>query len=212
MSSVKHAAEEALMVVTPIDGRYRARTVALQNYFSEFALIRYRVRVEIEWYLSLAASSAFTALAPLPAASIAKLRAIYADFSLADAERVKAIEAETNHDVKAVEYFVEEKSPRLIRTARSRFVHFACTSRGHQQSRLRADAARCARACPDRPSSKNSRGVCRARARHAALPMLARTHGQRSLADHARQGDRDCSSRGCARQRAQLAAGISGQV
>src|SRR4029077_4542960 len=97
------------MAVTPIDGRYRARTRSLEAYFSEFALIRYRVRVEIEWYLSLSADPAIVALKPIASATAKKLRAIYEDFSLADARRVKELEATTNHDVKAVEYFVKER-------------------------------------------------------------------------------------------------------
>src|ERR1019366_8364969 len=87
-------------------------------YFSEFALIRSRVRVEIEWYLSLAGHPAISALKPIPAATAKKLRAVYEDFALDDARRVKQLEATTNHDVKAVEYFVKERvatdlTPRL---------------------------------------------------------------------------------------------------
>ena len=73
------------MAVTPIDGRYRARTRALEAYFSEFALIRYRVRVEVEWYLSLAADPAIDTLKPISPATAKKLRAIYEDFALDDA-------------------------------------------------------------------------------------------------------------------------------
>ena len=101
--------DAALTAVTPIDGRYRARTQSLEAYFSEFALIRYRVRVEIEWYLSLAGQPAITALKPIPVATAKKLRAVYEAFTLDDARRVKELEATTNHDVKAVEYFVKER-------------------------------------------------------------------------------------------------------
>ncbi|MGH7865913.1 MAG: lyase family protein, partial [Candidatus Binataceae bacterium] len=118
----------ALTAVTPIDGRYRARTRALQNYFSESALIRYRARVEIEWYLSLAAEPRFEALAPLSPEIQRKLRALYENFSLADARRVKTLEAATNHDVKAVEYFVKERVAALDAKLPVEIVHFACTS------------------------------------------------------------------------------------
>ena len=114
--------------VTPIDGRYRARTRALEAYFSEFALIRYRVRVEVEWYLSLAGHPAISALKPIPAATAKKLRAVYEDFALDDARRVKQLEATTNHDVKAVEYFVKERVAAIDRALPIEMVHFACTS------------------------------------------------------------------------------------
>src|ERR1700749_2286577 len=101
--------DEALMAVTPIDGRYRSRTRALERYFSEYALIRYRVRVEIEWYLALAANPKIDALSAITVPAAKRLRALYTDFTLADARRVKALEDETNHDVKALEYFLKEK-------------------------------------------------------------------------------------------------------
>src|ERR1700731_3130954 len=97
--------DAALTAVTPIDGRYRARTRSLEAYFSELALIRYRVRVEIEWYLSLAGHPEIGALKPISTVAAKKLRAVYDDFTLDDARRVKELEATTNHDVKAVEYF-----------------------------------------------------------------------------------------------------------
>src|ERR1700694_340615 len=90
--------DEALMAISPVDGRYRSRTRALADYFSEYALIRYRVRIEIEWYLALAANPAIDAIAPIGAPAVKRLRALYQDFTIADARRVKALEAETNHD------------------------------------------------------------------------------------------------------------------
>ena len=120
--------DEALMAVTPIDGRYRSRTRALQRYFSEYALIRYRVRVEIEWYLALAASPKIDALSAITAPTAKRLRALYTDFTLADARRVKALEDETNHDVKALEYFLKEKIGALNENLPLEMLHFACTS------------------------------------------------------------------------------------
>ncbi len=120
--------ETSLTAISPIDGRYRARTRALERYFSEFALIRYRVRIEIEFYLSLAANPKVDALAEISPATTRKLRAVYSGFSLADAFRVKALEAETNHDVKAVEYFLKERLPAIDESLPLEMMHFACTS------------------------------------------------------------------------------------
>src|SRR5438552_1869716 len=119
---------EALLAVTPIDGRYRARTRVLADYFSEYALIRYRVRVEIEWYLSLAANPAVDAIPAISEAAAAQLRSLYKNFTLADARRVKQFEAETNHDVKALEYFLKEKIATFEFGLPLEMVHCACTS------------------------------------------------------------------------------------
>lgn len=119
---------EALLAVTSIDGRYRARTRALADYFSEYALIRYRVRVEIEWYLSLAANPVVDALPAIGEAAAAQLRSLYTNFTLADARRVKHFEAETNHNVKALEYFLKEKIAAIDFGLPLEMVHFACTS------------------------------------------------------------------------------------
>ena len=98
----------ALTAISPIDGRYRQKTESLDNYFSEYALIRYRVRVEIEYFIFLC-ELPLPQLADVPTELFPQLRAIYEDFSLEDAQRVKEIESVTNHDVKAVEYFIKEK-------------------------------------------------------------------------------------------------------
>src|ERR1700687_2478787 len=100
--------DASLMAITPIDGRYHARTRAPAAYFSEFALIRYRVRIEIEWLLALAENPALKEFT-LDRGAPPRLRALYADFTLADARRVKELERTTNHDVKAIEYFLAEK-------------------------------------------------------------------------------------------------------
>jgi adenylosuccinate lyase len=120
--------DEALLAVTPIDGRYRAHTRALSDYFSEYALIRYRVRIEIEWYLALAENPAIDAIPQLDHAVAASLRALHRDFTLGDARQVKQLEAETNHDVKALEYFLKQKIGALGFGLPLEMVHFACTS------------------------------------------------------------------------------------
>src|SRR5262249_44318594 len=128
MSQKDANGDAALLDVSPVDGRYRARTRPLQRYFSEFALIRYRVRVEIEWYVSLGENPAIDAVPTLAPAAIRNLRAIYEDFSLAAARRVKELERTLNHDVKAVEYFVKERIAALGPGLPLEMVHFACTS------------------------------------------------------------------------------------
>lgn len=98
----------SLTAISPVDGRYRSKCEHLDEYFSEFGLIRYRVKVEVEYFIALC-EIPLPQLKDVPAASLEKLRDIYHDFSLADASRIKEIEATTNHDVKAVEYFLKEK-------------------------------------------------------------------------------------------------------
>ncbi|HMA13024.1 MAG TPA: lyase family protein, partial [Steroidobacteraceae bacterium] len=119
----------ALTALSPLDGRYGSKTAALRDFFSEYALIKYRVIVEIEWLKALAAEPAIAEVPAFSAAAIALLDGIADHFSVADAERVKAIEATTNHDVKAVEYFLKEKTKANAEIAAvSEFFHFACTS------------------------------------------------------------------------------------
>ena len=119
--------DASLMAVTPIDGRYRARARALAAYFSEFALIRYRVRVEIEWLIALAENPAIKEFTLDPGAS-SRLRTLYRDFTLADARRVKELERTTNHDVKAIEYFLGERLKAAGIKVAPGMIHFACTS------------------------------------------------------------------------------------
>jgi adenylosuccinate lyase len=166
------------MAVTPIDGRYRARTRALENYFSEFALIRYRVRIEIEWYVSLADNSAIDALKPLPPATLKKMRAIYENFALEDARRVKQLEAATNHDVKAVEYFVKEKIATIDSKLPIEMVHFACTSEDINNLAYGLMLKEFVRNELMPRLEKAIAPITSLAHRYAATPMLARTHGQ----------------------------------
>ncbi|MBO4906671.1 MAG: adenylosuccinate lyase [Bacteroidaceae bacterium] len=119
---------DTLTAISPIDGRYRSKTESLQEYFSEFALIRYRVRVEIEYFISLC-ELPVPQLAQFPHDLFPRLRDIYGQFTTADAERVKTIEQTTNHDVKAVEYFIKEQFDAIGGLdAYKEFVHFGLTS------------------------------------------------------------------------------------
>ena len=120
---------DALTALSPLDGRYAGKVDALRPIFSEYGLIKARMKVEVEWLLALADERGIVELQPFSDAAAARLRALADGFSVGDAARVKAIEATTNHDVKAVEYFIKERlkddaelGPAL------EFVHFACTS------------------------------------------------------------------------------------
>jgi adenylosuccinate lyase len=114
----------SLTAISPVDGRYRKQVQQLSEYFSEFALIKYRVWVEIEYFLFLADKKFFTA----PAALRKGLKAVAEDFSIADAENIKQKEAITNHDVKAVEYFLKEKLDELNVPSLKEWIHFGLTS------------------------------------------------------------------------------------
>ncbi|PZX52099.1 adenylosuccinate lyase [Algoriphagus ratkowskyi] len=117
----------ALTAVTSIDGRYAGKTAPLRAYFSEFALIKYRVHVEVEYFIALC-ELPLPQLKDFDQSLFDKLRAIVTDFSLADAETIKATEKITNHDVKAVEYFLKEKFDSLELEAFKEFIHFGLTS------------------------------------------------------------------------------------
>ena len=117
----------ALTAVSPIDGRYHSKTQSLSQYFSEAALIRYRVKVEVEYFIALC-ELPLPALKDVPSATAEQLRDIYRNFTLADAQRVKDIEAITNHDVKAVEYLLKEKFDTMGLSQYKEFIHFGLTS------------------------------------------------------------------------------------
>lgn len=116
-----------LTAISPVDGRYRAKTEKLADYFSEAALIRYRIRVEVEYFIALC-ELPLPQLRGIESGKLEQLRSLYRDFSLDDARRVKEIEATTNHDVKAVEYLLKEKMDEIGLGACKEFVHFGLTS------------------------------------------------------------------------------------
>jgi len=169
----------ALTAVSPLDGRYAARLRQLQSHFSEFALIRNRVLVEVEWLKALAAEPHFTEVEPFPPAAIEALDEAVRGFSVADAKAVKDIEARTNHDVKAVEYWLCDRfagEPAVVKAAG--FIHFACTSEdiNNLSYALMVRSAR-----EDVMLPMLNRLGCRLRElahEHADLAMLSRTHGQ----------------------------------
>jgi adenylosuccinate lyase len=169
----------ALTALSPLDGRYASKAESLRPIFSEYGLMHRRVHVEIEWLLALAAEPAIAELPAFAPAQIATLKAIAADFSVEDGTRIKAIEATTNHDVKAVEYFIKERIGADEALAQAReFVHFACTSEDINNLSY-ALMLRDARSDVLLPAFDKIIATLRSLAHtHAALPMLSRTHGQ----------------------------------
>ena len=169
----------ALSAISPIDGRYGSKTKELRTIFSEFGLIRCRVEVEVRWLQRLADHKEISEVAPFSATTNAQLDAIVANFSEADAQRIKDIEATTNHDVKAVEYFIKETfegNTELL--AVSEFVHFACTSEDINNL-SHALMLKAGREDVALPYMRKIADAIRALAHtYAELPMLSRTHGQ----------------------------------
>ena len=116
-----------LNAISPIDGRYNSKTKELKSFFSEESLIRYRVKIEIEYFIALC-KIPLAELEGIHDKDFTKLRSIYIDFSTKDAEKIKEIEKKTNHDVKAVEYFIKEKFQQMKLNKHKEFIHFALTS------------------------------------------------------------------------------------
>lgn len=168
-----------LTAISPVDGRYGGKTAALRSIFSEYGLIRYRVLVEVRWLQALAADQKIVEVPLLSEQARQVLNSIADDFSEADARRVKEIEHTTNHDVKAVEYFLKEKisdTPELM--AVSEFIHFACTSEDINNL-CHAMMLRDGRDQVLLPELEKTITAISALAHeHAAIPMLSRTHGQ----------------------------------
>jgi adenylosuccinate lyase len=169
----------ALTALSPLDGRYASKVEALRPIFSEFGLMHRRVHVEIEWLLALAADKGIVELPAFSAEQIGKLKGIAADFNVDDGARIKTIEATTNHDVKAVEYFIKERIGNDASLAQAKeFVHFACTSEDINNLSY-ALMLRDAREQVLLPMIDGIIAKLRELAHdNAALPMLSRTHGQ----------------------------------
>jgi adenylosuccinate lyase len=169
----------ALSAVSPIDGRYGSKTASLRKIFSEYGLIKARVEVEIQWLLSLAKNPEITEVGPFSQNSITHLTSISDSFSEKDALRIKEIEATTNHDVKAVEYFIKEQfSDNEELQSINEFVHFACTSEDINNL-SHALMLRQGRENVLLPAAKRLVAKLRQQAHDFAnQPMLSRTHGQ----------------------------------
>ena len=168
----------SLTAVSPVDGRYHSKTESLAPYFSEFALIKYRVRVEIEYFISLC-ELPLPQLKDFPQEHFPTLRRIYADFGEEDAQRVKEIERTTNHDVKAVEYFIKEQFDKIGGLdAYKEFIHFGLTSQDINNTSFPLML----KEALDEvyyPQLEALIAALNARAEEwADIPMLAKTHGQ----------------------------------
>lgn len=168
-----------LTALSPLDGRYHSRVAGLADHFSEYGLIRSRIRVEIEWLKAISAAKPLAEIKPLSADSIRDLDELGQSFSVEDAESVKAIESRINHDVKAIEYWLREKlSANPEAASITHFVHFACTSEDINNL-CHAMMLRDSREQVMLPAIDTLIERLRALAHtYAELPMLSRTHGQ----------------------------------
>ena len=168
-----------LTALSPLDGRYAGQAEALRPVFSEYGLMKARIQVELEWLKMLAAEPGIAEVAPFSPATIEEIDAVIAGFSVEHAEAIKAIEARTNHDVKAIEYWLKETlSGNAEVMAASEFIHFACTSEdiNNLSHALMLKAAREDVLLPklDELIAK----LTELAHLHADLPMMSRTHGQ----------------------------------
>ncbi|MQY50574.1 adenylosuccinate lyase [Rhodocyclus tenuis] len=171
--------ESSLTSLSPLDGRYASRLDALRPQFSEYGLIRRRLQVEIAWLKALSAEPAFAEIPPFSAATLAALDALVDGFGPAEAAEVKAIEATTNHDVKALEYWIKGKLADNAEVTRvGEFIHFACTSEdiNNLSHGLMLKAARDETMLPALTALINRLKTLAHE--YAAVPMMARTHGQ----------------------------------
>ncbi|MGH8281523.1 MAG: lyase family protein, partial [Gammaproteobacteria bacterium] len=168
-----------LTAISPLDGRYALRVDTLRDLFSEYGLMRQRLQIEITWLLVLANHPGISEIKPLSDDAHAQLNQLLDGFDLAAAARIKGIEATTNHDVKAVEYYLKEKVRGDAELEQvTEFLHFACTSEDINNlayARLLKEARQAQLLPMMERISERMRGLAH---RYAELPMLARTHGQ----------------------------------
>ena len=168
---------DPLFAISPVDGRYRSKTEALAHYFSESALIRYRIQIEIEYFLLLA-QAGLPQFLGFPMEKAAMLRSIYQKFTEADAKAVKEIEKVTNHDVKAVEYFIKERLKNEGLDRYLEFIHFGLTSQDINNTAIPLSLKEAMEAVY-LPQLNNLLGILKKLSNDwKDIPMLARTHGQ----------------------------------
>ncbi len=166
-----------LTAISPVDGRYRSKVEALSDYFSEYGLIKYRVMVEVEYFIALC-QSGIPQLAEVKAEQYESLRLIYADFSVEDAQEIKDIEKVTNHDVKAVEYFVKERFKKLGLDAFMEFIHFGLTSQDINNTATPLSLKDAMQTVYYPMLDQLTQDLERLASEWDQIPMLARTHGQ----------------------------------
>lgn len=168
---------DTLTAISPIDGRYRSKCEPLADYFSEFALIRYRVRVEVEYFIALC-EIPLPQLAGVDHSAFTALRAIYTGFTEADAAAVKEIERTTNHDVKAVEYFLKQRFDALGLEADKEFIHFGLTSQDINNTAVPMSIREALNDVYLPLMERLQSELDRMASEWAEIPMLAKTHGQ----------------------------------
>ena len=166
-----------LTAISPIDGRYRTKVDSLANYFSEYALIRYRVLVEIEYFIALC-EIPLEQLKPIENGIFPKLRNVYENFSLEDAQKVKDTERVTNHDVKAVEYFIKDKFDELGLNSYKEFIHFGLTSQDINNTAIPLSIKKCLDEVYYPELGKLITEISKLAKNWENIPMLAKTHGQ----------------------------------
>jgi len=214
MEGREHAMElSSLTAVSPVDGRYGGKVAELRSVFSEFGLIRYRLEVEVRWLRSLSEHPGVVEVPAFSPEANARLHEIIVDFDQTDARRVKEIERTTNHDVKAIEYFLKERTEGLAELeAVSEFIHFACTS---EDINNLAHALMLKEGRDDHlvPAMDELIATIGALAEdQAERPMLSRTHGQPASPTTLGKEMANVTAR-LARQRAQVArAEILGKI
>ena len=166
-----------LNAISPIDGRYRSKSVSLAPYFSEAALIKYRVRVEIEYFIALC-EIPLSQLASFDNSKFGVLREIYSNFDTKDAEDIKEIEKTTNHDVKAVEYFIKKAFDKLGLSSFKEFIHFGLTSQDINNTAIPLSIKEAMNEVYVPQCFKVLEKLEELTTEWANIPMLARTHGQ----------------------------------
>ena len=169
---------DPLKTISPLDGRYSKSTESLSAYFSEQALIRYRIKIEVEYLIALSIEKDVKELDPISETEKQKLRKIYTSFNLEDAKRVKAIEVATNHDVKAVEYFIRERLEKMNKKRMFPWIHFALTSEDINNlsySLMWQEALKDQFSPVFQEIIKKLRSISK---QFSNTPMLALTHGQ----------------------------------
>lgn len=166
-----------LEAISPVDGRYRRATASLAKYFSEGALINYRVQIEVEYFIALC-NIPLPPLKGMGKKTFESLRRIYKEFSVEDAARVKEIEKVTNHDVKAVEYFLKDKFDELDLTSYKEFIHFGLTSQDINNTALPLSIKEAYLAVLKPALAEVVEDLENKARKWADMPMLARTHGQ----------------------------------
>ncbi len=168
----------SLTAISPIDGRYRTQTAQLANYFSEYALIKYRVQIEIEYLLALADSGIEQLYNKISTVQKQALRNIYHTFDEVAATRIKDIEKTTNHDVKAVEYYIKEQVEKIGLAGISEFIHFGLTSQDVNNTAIPLSLKEGLYECWSKPLTEVIQKLKSLAHGWADVPMLARTHGQ----------------------------------